>query len=87
MWFVNNMLKSRTFWAAFAAIVLGVGTWIIWLPKTLESWIALGSFLAVVFGWWTGVNKKGDAIEAKVEIAKLQSSGQSMAGTPPGDGK
>ena len=64
-WIVENILKSRTAWAALLALLIGVLAWVFGAPKTLESWIALGAFLVAVFGGWTAVNKVGDAQAGK----------------------
>ena len=63
-WFKENCLESRTFWASAIIAFLGVMAWLIFVPKTTEAWIALGSFLVVVAGLYTGINKIGDKIEA-----------------------
>lgn len=60
-WIKENILQSRTAWAAILALVVGVVLWLIFVPKSLEAWVALGTFLTLVFGGWTTINKIGDA--------------------------
>lgn len=62
-WIKENLLKSRTFWAAILALFICVGSWLAFIPKTLESWVALGSSVILITGIWTGVNKIGDNIK------------------------
>lgn len=66
-WIVENIFKSRTAWAALLALIVGVITWAVAVPKDLASWIALGSFLVAVFAGWTAVNKVGDNIATKIQ--------------------
>lgn len=70
-WFKENILMSRTMFLAAIFAIAGSILWVIFVPKDLASWVALGTFYGLVYGWATAVNKKGDSIDAQVEIAKI----------------
>lgn len=67
-WATENLLHSRTFWASAVILFLGTLTWLIFVPKTLEAWIPLGTFYIAVVGIWTGINKVGENIKAKTIV-------------------
>lgn len=71
-WFKENILMSRTALFAFLVLIIGTVLWIIFVPKTLEAWIAIGGFATLIYGWLAAINKKGDDTAAKIEIAKIE---------------
>jgi hypothetical protein len=69
-WITENILKSRTAWAACIALIIGITTWICAVPKDLGGWVALGTFIVTALGGWVAANKVQANINTKIEDGK-----------------
>jgi hypothetical protein len=69
-WIKENILHSRTAWAACIALLIGLITWIFAVPKDLAGWVALGGFLVTSLGGWVAANKVQSNINTKNEAGK-----------------
>jgi hypothetical protein len=66
-WITENILQSRTAWAACIALLVGIITWIFAVPKDLGGWVALGTFIITALGGWVTANKIQSNINTKIE--------------------
>ena len=66
-WLKENILQSRTAWAAIVALLIGIITWIFVAPKDLTGWIALGTFIVTALGGWVAANKVQSNINSNID--------------------
>jgi hypothetical protein len=70
-WITENILQSRTAWAAILIYIAGTIAWIFALPnKDLAAVIAYFTFLGGVFGAWITKNAVQSNINNKNEAGK-----------------
>ncbi len=68
-WFVENMLKSRSFWGWLAVSLVETLVFVFAIPKDVGSLVAWGGLMTANLTAWLASNKVGDNIQARKDIA------------------
>jgi hypothetical protein len=55
-WIKTELLMSKKFWGMILALIIGIATWIVCVPKDIGGWIALGTYCVGAIGGWVTAN-------------------------------